>query len=112
MPAQRAHLLPTILAAAAVVLFGHLAGSAFVPGVTTQSGLANNEIVLRGSVASVAAVTAAAAPLAASAEDPVFDYNMRGEITESFIIGYFALTTIFTLIAFGSYLVLTKLKII
>eukprot|EP00419_Tripos_fusus_P010536 CAMPEP_0172658566 /NCGR_PEP_ID=MMETSP1074-20121228/2863_1 /TAXON_ID=2916 /ORGANISM="Ceratium fusus, Strain PA161109" /LENGTH=112 /DNA_ID=CAMNT_0013473885 /DNA_START=81 /DNA_END=419 /DNA_ORIENTATION=- len=112
MSAQRAHLLPTLLAVVAVVLVGSWAATAFVPSVVDQPGLANNEVVLRGYVASAAAVAAAAGPLAASAEDPVFDYNMRGEITESFITGYFALTTIFTLIAFGSYLVLTKLKII
>jgi len=42
----------------------------------------------------------------------LIDYNMRGEFTESFITGYFGLTTIFTVISFTSYLVLTKLKII
>eukprot|EP00419_Tripos_fusus_P090414 CAMPEP_0172858748 /NCGR_PEP_ID=MMETSP1075-20121228/67805_1 /TAXON_ID=2916 /ORGANISM="Ceratium fusus, Strain PA161109" /LENGTH=82 /DNA_ID=CAMNT_0013706367 /DNA_START=82 /DNA_END=327 /DNA_ORIENTATION=+ len=82
MSAQPAHLLPTVLALVAVVLVGRWAATTFVPSVADQSGVANNEVVLRGSVAaSAAAVAAAAGPLAASAEDPVFDYNMRGEIT-------------------------------
>merc|ERR1712062_602594 len=113
MQVHRARLLPKFLVAVAVVLLGSWAASAFVPSAATQSHSTNphNEFLLRGSAAPVAAVTAAV-PLAASAEDALIDYNMRGEFTESFIYGYFGLTTIFTIIAFTSYLVLTKLKII
>jgi hypothetical protein len=37
---------------------------------------------------------------------------LRGEYTPFMIIGYFGLTTFLTAFAFGSYLILTKLKII
>mmetsp|Transcript_29903 Transcript_29903/g.69527 ORF Transcript_29903/g.69527 Transcript_29903/m.69527 type:complete len:127 (+) Transcript_29903:12-392(+) len=68
---------------------------------------------LRGSlVSAAAAAAAAAAPLAAVAEDELFDYNYAGEFTPYFFIGYFGLTTVFTAFAFLSYLILTKLKII
>ncbi|CAJ1448943.1 unnamed protein product [Effrenium voratum] len=70
----------------------------------------------------------AAAPLAANAAaawasggrsemgggcwDEYLNYNMTGEYTPFMIIGYFGLTTFLTAFAFGSYLILTKLKII
>ena len=38
--------------------------------------------------------------------------SMIGEFTPFMVIGYFGLTTFLTAFAFGSYLVLTKLKII
>ena len=43
---------------------------------------------------------------------PVDDGFMQGEFTPFMVIGYFGLTTFLTAFAFGSYLVLTKLKII
>ncbi|CAJ1330259.1 unnamed protein product [Effrenium voratum] len=54
----------------------------------------------------------AAAPLAANAADEYLNYNMTGEYTPFMIIGYVGLTTFLTAFAFGSYLILTKLKII
>mmetsp|Transcript_47971 Transcript_47971/g.96756 ORF Transcript_47971/g.96756 Transcript_47971/m.96756 type:complete len:87 (+) Transcript_47971:2-262(+) len=65
-----------------------------------------------GAAAATAAAAAAAAPLAAVAADELVDYNMAGEFTNFFIVGYFGLTAAFTAVAFLSYLLLTKLKII
>ncbi|CAE6956211.1 unnamed protein product [Symbiodinium sp. CCMP2456] len=59
-----------------------------------------------------AAGSIAAAPGVASAADEYLNYNMTGEFTPFMVIGYFGLTTFLTAFAFGSYLVLTKLKII
>ncbi|CAJ1378289.1 unnamed protein product [Effrenium voratum] len=52
------------------------------------------------------------AALGAGAADEYLNYNMTGEYTPFMIIGYFGLTTFLTAFAFGSYLILTKLKII
>lgn len=76
--------------------------STFVPPAT-------DSVALRGAPV-VAAV--AAMPMAASAADEYLNYNMTGEFTPFMIIGYFGLTTFLTAFAFGSYLILTKLKII
>ncbi|CAK9046190.1 unnamed protein product, partial [Durusdinium trenchii] len=62
--------------------------------------------------ASAAAVLAASTALPAGAADEYLNYNMTGEFTPFMIIGYFGLTTFLTAFAFGSYLILTKLKII
>ena len=82
-----------------------------------------------------AAASIAAAPGVATAGDDYLNYNMTGpqrhqfcspvqahaplkipvapgEFTPFMVIGYFGLTTFLTAFAFGSYLVLTKLKII
>eukprot|EP00930_Biecheleria_cincta_P084907 TRINITY_DN7432_c0_g3_i1.p1 TRINITY_DN7432_c0_g3~~TRINITY_DN7432_c0_g3_i1.p1 ORF type:complete len:121 (+),score=21.37 TRINITY_DN7432_c0_g3_i1:51-365(+) len=62
--------------------------------------------------AAAAAATLAAAPLSATAADEYLNYNFAGEFTPYMIIGYFGTTTAMTAIAFLSYLILTKLKII
>ncbi|CAE7703929.1 unnamed protein product [Symbiodinium sp. CCMP2592] len=76
---------------------------AFVPAPRAESPS------LRG-LATAAGI--AAAPGVASAGDEYLNYNMTGEFTPFMVIGYFGLTTFLTAFAFGSYLVLTKLKII
>ena len=48
----------------------------------------------------------------ATAADELIDYNYAGEWTPLFITSYLGLTLAYTGIAFVSYLVLTKLKII
>eukprot|EP00435_Cladocopium_sp_Y103_P050083 s1134_g15.t1 len=78
---------------------------AFVPTAAPSSAPA-----LRASTA--AAVAAASTALPAGAADEYLNYNMTGEYTPFMIIGYFGLTTFLTAFAFGSYLILTKLKII
>ncbi|OLP87841.1 hypothetical protein AK812_SmicGene30895 [Symbiodinium microadriaticum] len=75
----------------------------FVPGPRAEAPS------LRG-LAGAASI--AAAPGVASAADEYLNYNMTGEFTPFMVIGYFGLTTFLTAFAFGSYLVLTKLKII
>ena len=77
---------------------------AFVPPADAPSP------ALRASAA--AAVAAASTALPAGAADEYLNYNMTGEYTPFMIIGYFGLTTFLTAFAFGSYLILTKLKII
>eukprot|EP00434_Breviolum_minutum_P001755 symbB.v1.2.001553.t1/scaffold70.1/size352959/3 len=68
---------------------------------------------LRASAAAAAGTVAAvSSALPASAADEYLNYNMTGEYTPFMIIGYFGLTTFLTAFAFGSYLILTKLKII
>ena len=93
----------------AVLLFAAVFGLrwAFVPPAESSPGLP----ALRGASAAVP-VAMVASPLAASAADEYLNYNMTGEFTPFMIIGYFGLTTFLTAFAFGSYLILTKLKII
>eukprot|EP00438_Fugacium_kawagutii_P007635 Skav207578 [mRNA] locus=scaffold2931:58130:58615:+ [translate_table: standard] len=67
---------------------------------------------LRATVSAASAVAAASTALPAGAADEYLNYNMTGEYTPFMIIGYFGLTTFLTAFAFGSYLILTKLKII
>uniref|UniRef100_A0A6T1EYV2 Uncharacterized protein n=1 Tax=Alexandrium monilatum TaxID=311494 RepID=A0A6T1EYV2_9DINO len=105
-PRARSSVLAAALALAACVLLTRWA-AAFLPAPQ-----APGQLQLRGTAAAVAAATAAAAPLAAVAEDKLVDYNMAGEFTQFFVVGYFGLTTAFTVFAFLSYLILTKLKII
>ncbi|CAK9011890.1 unnamed protein product [Durusdinium trenchii] len=95
----RSSLLTALLLAVVGVLSLR---STFVPPAT-------DSVALRGAPV-VAAV--AAMPMAASAADEYLNYNMTGEFTPFMIIGYFGLTTFLTAFAFGSYLILTKLKII
>mmetsp|Transcript_50031 Transcript_50031/g.103359 ORF Transcript_50031/g.103359 Transcript_50031/m.103359 type:complete len:104 (+) Transcript_50031:91-402(+) len=64
------------------------------------------------SLRGLAGASVVAAPGVASAADEYLNYNMTGEFTPFMVIGYFGLTTFLTAFAFGSYLVLTKLKII
>ncbi|CAE6933085.1 unnamed protein product [Symbiodinium sp. CCMP2592] len=90
------------LLASLLVSFG-LVSLVFVPGPRAESPS------LRG-LAGAASVVAA--PGVASAADEYLNYNMTGEFTPFMVIGYFGLTTFLTAFAFGSYLVLTKLKII
>mmetsp|Transcript_102962 Transcript_102962/g.317658 ORF Transcript_102962/g.317658 Transcript_102962/m.317658 type:complete len:109 (+) Transcript_102962:120-446(+) len=105
-PRARSGVLAAALALAACVLLTRWAAAAFLsaPQAPTQQ--------LRGATPAVAAAAVAAAPLAAVAEDALVDYNMAGEFTQFFVVGYFGLTTAFTVFAFLSYLILTKLKII
>ncbi|CAE7521641.1 unnamed protein product [Symbiodinium natans] len=86
-----------------VLLLWSAACSAFVPAPRAESPS------LRGLAAAASIV---AAPGIASAGDEYLNYNMTGEFTPFMVIGYFGLTTFLTAFAFGSYLVLTKLKII
>ena len=79
---------------------------AFVPAPQAQSP------PLRGLAAAASIASIASAPGVASAGDEYLNYNMTGEFTPFMVIGYFGLTTFLTAFAFGSYLVLTKLKII
>ena len=67
---------------------------------------------LRASAAAAGTVAAVSSALPAGAADEYLNYNMTGEYTPFMIIGYFGLTTFLTAFAFGSYLILTKLKII
>ena len=90
------------LLASLLVSFG-LVSLVFVPAPRAESPS------LRG-LAGAASVVAA--PGVASAADEYLNYNMTGEFTPFMVIGYFGLTTFLTAFAFGSYLVLTKLKII
>uniref|UniRef100_A0A6T1EYX4 Photosystem II reaction center protein T n=1 Tax=Alexandrium monilatum TaxID=311494 RepID=A0A6T1EYX4_9DINO len=106
-PRARSGVLAAALALAACVLLTRWAAAAFLPAPQ-----APGQQQLRGAAAAAAAATVAAAPLAAVAEDALVDYNMAGEFTNFFIVGYFGLTTAFTVFAFLSYLILTKLKII
>mmetsp|Transcript_88753 Transcript_88753/g.230336 ORF Transcript_88753/g.230336 Transcript_88753/m.230336 type:complete len:105 (-) Transcript_88753:131-445(-) len=102
----RCSLLSAVLLAAAAALAVHGLAQAFVPAPQPAPAL-------RGGVSSVAAAVAAAGvPLAASAADELLAYNMAGEWTSTFTAGYFILTLGYTAVAFVSYLVLTKLKII
>uniref|UniRef100_A0A7S4RFQ4 Uncharacterized protein n=1 Tax=Alexandrium monilatum TaxID=311494 RepID=A0A7S4RFQ4_9DINO len=107
MAAMRSSLPAVALLAAAFLLS---ARQVFVPppSASAQSPL----VQLRGASSVAAGAAAAAAPLAAVAEDTLVDYNMAGEFTQFFVVGYFGLTTAFTVFAFLSYLILTKLKII
>lgn len=98
--ARKSSLLGAVLLAAAVFGFRW----AFVPP-------AESAPALRGASAAVP-LAVVASPLAASAADEYLNYNMTGEFTPFMIIGYFGLTTFLTAFAFGSYLILTKLKII
>eukprot|EP00418_Pyrodinium_bahamense_P085712 CAMPEP_0179061074 /NCGR_PEP_ID=MMETSP0796-20121207/26197_1 /TAXON_ID=73915 /ORGANISM="Pyrodinium bahamense, Strain pbaha01" /LENGTH=111 /DNA_ID=CAMNT_0020757883 /DNA_START=76 /DNA_END=411 /DNA_ORIENTATION=+ len=105
----RSNVLAMALLAAACLLGMRWA---FVP---SQSPTAQPHIEIRAQLrgASVAAAAVVATmPLVAGAEDALVEYNMAGEFTQFFIVGYFGLTTAFTAVAFLSYLVLTKLKII
>ncbi|CAE7521625.1 unnamed protein product [Symbiodinium natans] len=95
----RSSLLVSLLLAVA----GLVSLQAFVPAPRAESPS------LRGLAA---AASIAAAPGVASAGDEYLNYNMTGEFTPFMVIGYFGLTTFLTAFAFGSYLVLTKLKII
>mmetsp|Transcript_24135 Transcript_24135/g.55965 ORF Transcript_24135/g.55965 Transcript_24135/m.55965 type:complete len:102 (+) Transcript_24135:75-380(+) len=95
----RSGLLATLLLAAV----GLMSLQAFVPAPRAESP------ALRGLAA---AASIAAAPGVASAGDEYLNYNMTGEYTPFMVIGYFGLTTFLTAFAFGSYLILTKLKII
>ena len=98
--ARQQSRLTAVLALALVLLF---AQRCFVPAPQ-----ANGAALLRGS----AALAAATAPLAATAADELIDYNYAGEWTPLFITSYLGLTLAYTGVAFVSYLVLTKLKII
>uniref|UniRef100_A0A7S1MP22 Uncharacterized protein n=1 Tax=Alexandrium catenella TaxID=2925 RepID=A0A7S1MP22_ALECA len=104
---SRSSLLALALLAATASLGARWA---FVPSPAAQTEASSAQ--LRGASAAVAAAAVAAAPLAAGAEDKLIDYNMAGEFTQFFVAGYFGLTSAFTAVAFLSYLVLTKLKII
>mmetsp|Transcript_60364 Transcript_60364/g.136037 ORF Transcript_60364/g.136037 Transcript_60364/m.136037 type:complete len:112 (-) Transcript_60364:155-490(-) len=111
MAASRARsgLLAVVLATAACMLLAQWS-MAFVSGPQVQ---VEAPMQLRGSsVAAAGAAAAAVTPLAAHAADELVQYNMAGEFTEFFVVGYFGLTTAFTVISFLSYLILTKLKII
>uniref|UniRef100_A0A7S0A5U6 Uncharacterized protein n=1 Tax=Pyrodinium bahamense TaxID=73915 RepID=A0A7S0A5U6_9DINO len=111
-PRARSALLATLLAAGSCALAARWALiAAFLPSPQTPSGAAA-PAQLRGAPVVTAAVAVASAPLAAMAEDTLVEYNMAGEFTQFFVVGYFGLTTAFTAVAFLSYLVLTKLKII
>lgn len=70
------------------------------------------EPTLRGASTAAAAAAIAGMPLVASAADELLDYNMAGEWTLTFAAGYMGLTLGLTGVAFFSYVVLTKLKII
>mmetsp|Transcript_40357 Transcript_40357/g.119645 ORF Transcript_40357/g.119645 Transcript_40357/m.119645 type:complete len:98 (+) Transcript_40357:64-357(+) len=96
-----ARLLSLIIAVVAVMCLA----PAFVPAPQQQ---VNAQALLRGS----AAAAAATAPLSAFAADELIDYNYAGEWTPLFITSYLGLTLAYTGVAFVSYLVLTKLKII
>ncbi|CAE7703915.1 unnamed protein product [Symbiodinium sp. CCMP2592] len=96
---SRTSLLASLLLSAACLV----SLQAFVPAPRAESPS------LRGLAA---AAGIAAAPGVASAGDEYLNYNMTGEFTPFMVIGYFGLTTFLTAFAFGSYLVLTKLKII
>ncbi|CAL1148906.1 unnamed protein product [Cladocopium goreaui] len=99
----RSGLLTTVVLA----ISAFCALRAFVPPADAPNA------ALRGSaVAASAAVAAASSALPAGAADEYLNYNMTGEYTPFMIIGYFGLTTFLTAFAFGSYLILTKLKII
>eukprot|EP00413_Alexandrium_margalefii_P039854 CAMPEP_0204597790 /NCGR_PEP_ID=MMETSP0661-20131031/53986_1 /ASSEMBLY_ACC=CAM_ASM_000606 /TAXON_ID=109239 /ORGANISM="Alexandrium margalefi, Strain AMGDE01CS-322" /LENGTH=112 /DNA_ID=CAMNT_0051608489 /DNA_START=78 /DNA_END=416 /DNA_ORIENTATION=- len=107
---SRSQLPAAALAVAACLLAAAWACGCFVAGPAREASSQ-----LRGAPAGAAAAAAAAAlatPLAAVAEDKLVDYNMAGEFTQFFVVGYFGLTTAFTAFAFFSYLILTKLKII
>mmetsp|Transcript_14945 Transcript_14945/g.37180 ORF Transcript_14945/g.37180 Transcript_14945/m.37180 type:complete len:108 (+) Transcript_14945:102-425(+) len=101
----RSSLLPAALLAAACMLAAHWVAVVFVPAPETSA-------LLRGAPAVAGAAAAAGVPLAAHAADELLAYNMAGEWTPTFIQGYFILTLGYTAVAFFSYLVLTKLKII
>eukprot|EP00438_Fugacium_kawagutii_P005101 Skav204554 [mRNA] locus=scaffold1059:22730:23532:- [translate_table: standard] len=94
----RSNLMTTVVLA--ICAFAAL--TAFVPPASPSPALR----------ASAAAVVAASTALPAGAADEHLNYNMIGEYTPFMIIGYFGLTTFLTAFAFGSYLILTKLKII
>eukprot|EP00440_Ansanella_granifera_P035173 gb/GFBE01038148.1/.p1 GENE.gb/GFBE01038148.1/~~gb/GFBE01038148.1/.p1 ORF type:complete len:106 (+),score=30.26 gb/GFBE01038148.1/:1-318(+) len=98
-----------LLAAALLVLALRWASQAFVSAPAQAP-----EAALRGAPAAASAAAAAVAgmPLAASAADEYLNYNFAGEATPFMVIGYFACTSALTAIAFLSYLILTKLKII
>ena len=99
---QKTTLRSNLLAALLLIMAGVLSfRSSFVPPARDSA--------LRGAPV-VAAV--AAMPMAASAADEYLNYNFTGEYTPFMIIGYFGLTTFLTAFAFGSYFILTKLKII
>ncbi|CAJ1378290.1 unnamed protein product [Effrenium voratum] len=98
---MNAHARSNLLAVLLLALFAFAGLRAFVPP----------QQPLRGASAA-AAVAAASAALPAGAADEYLNYNMTGEYTPFMIIGYFGLTTFLTAFAFGSYLILTKLKII
>lgn len=95
----------TLLTSLLLVFSSFAALKGFVPTPEPSSAPA-----LRASTA--AAVAAASTALPAGAADEYLNYNMTGEYTPFMIIGYFGLTTFLTAFAFGSYLILTKLKII
>mmetsp|Transcript_114222 Transcript_114222/g.243622 ORF Transcript_114222/g.243622 Transcript_114222/m.243622 type:complete len:108 (+) Transcript_114222:90-413(+) len=98
-----------LLSAALLCALGLWASPSFVPA-PEQGVVASQQ--LRGAAA-LAGVAAAAAPLSAIAvPDDLIEYNYQGEFTQYMITGYFALTTALTFVAFFSYLILTKLKII
>mmetsp|Transcript_123775 Transcript_123775/g.309433 ORF Transcript_123775/g.309433 Transcript_123775/m.309433 type:complete len:109 (-) Transcript_123775:116-442(-) len=107
--ARSAARLPAVfLAAACLLALRWAAAPAFVPPATTEGAASG----LRGAPAVAAGAAAAGAPLAVYAADELLAYNMAGEWTSTFIAGYFILTLGYTAVAFVSYLVLTKLKII
>eukprot|EP00420_Gonyaulax_spinifera_P031431 CAMPEP_0197876738 /NCGR_PEP_ID=MMETSP1439-20131203/5639_1 /TAXON_ID=66791 /ORGANISM="Gonyaulax spinifera, Strain CCMP409" /LENGTH=115 /DNA_ID=CAMNT_0043496037 /DNA_START=69 /DNA_END=416 /DNA_ORIENTATION=- len=109
----RSSLLAALVLAAVGLMAVSRLNSAFVPGQQVPAQVSQlRGVRVEGALAASAAAAAAAAPLAASAADELVQYNMAGEFTEFFVVGYFGLTTAFTVISFLSYLILTKLKII
>eukprot|EP00933_Yihiella_yeosuensis_P008984 TRINITY_DN114722_c0_g1_i1.p1 TRINITY_DN114722_c0_g1~~TRINITY_DN114722_c0_g1_i1.p1 ORF type:complete len:108 (-),score=22.35 TRINITY_DN114722_c0_g1_i1:102-425(-) len=107
MSHTRSSLMATVLVAAVCVVCLRGVVQVFVPAPSTPL----DAVALRGAPA-VLAASAASLPLAASAADPYLAYNFAGEYTPFMTIGYFGLTGGMTVVAFLSYLVLTKLKII
>eukprot|EP00930_Biecheleria_cincta_P084909 TRINITY_DN7432_c1_g1_i1.p1 TRINITY_DN7432_c1_g1~~TRINITY_DN7432_c1_g1_i1.p1 ORF type:complete len:106 (-),score=24.51 TRINITY_DN7432_c1_g1_i1:65-382(-) len=96
-----------LLTAALLLVTACWSLQAFVPAQRAEPALRGAQATAAASVAAVASL-----PLAASAADEYLNYNFAGEFTPYMIIGYFGTTTAMTAIAFLSYLILTKLKII